>query len=810
MKWRKKENEAENKKKYHSPWSSRMVQNIICLIAFVVMVTDFIGFVLFASYHEIDTFDEFANMSLMGSYEDSEMFWDTFVKEAEVRVNVELARKMYTDLNVVIERGQRRVDIGYVDHILYGEELTGITYYLSDLISWVDFRLHKMSYEYFMTVFEEKQKNPDYCIDQDYMQFNTYSYECLVNEAYFPVGSNRSSLYTYAQTPEMAEEYSQKLARTIRAVQEMNVWYGMNLNHYNMHAAVVTGEGLVFESTGAINGNLPITTLNDKCQQLAKESGKYLFFINGEVHIDTNIEIPSERSYLELSYLVEDVLHLGQGDSLYLWVDDSYVGNDAFKDGSEFYLNEAIVVRKLLCVFVVALFLFVISLVRRMMLEARVGQKERKIRNWKTELLIIECILFCVGTYGIAYQLLEGMNNYLDSAGAFVKFSLGLGILGALLFGINMLYFGMEIIRRIKERTFIRKSFITMLINWLIRIVKWGWKCACRFVGAINGKVRWVIGYLIFLAFNFFVVLSENGALMLFAAIADLVLGFGLLMYFREQDRLREQMKLIADGKERGKLDVTQFHLANAETAAYINEMDTGIKKAVDISMRDERMKTELITNVSHDIKTPLTSIITYVDLLAKEPLETENEKQYVAVLAEKSNRLKQLIDDLMEASKINSGNIAVVSERLCMGELIAQIGAEYEDKLEAKKLQIVSRLPEEPLYFTGDSRHVWRVFSNLFSNICKYAMPGTRVYLEAEHTGQASVYLAVKNISEQSLNISPEELTERFVRGDESRNTEGNGLGLSIAGSLMQAMGGEMKISIDGDLFKVKLTFPE
>ena len=222
---------------------------------------------------------------------------------------------------------------------------------------------------------------------------------------------------------------------------------------------------------------------------------------------------------------------------------------------------------------------------------------------------------------------------------------------------------------------------------------------------------------------------------------------------------------------------------ANAETAAYINEMDTGIKKAVDISMRDERMKTELITNVSHDIKTPLTSIITYVDLLAKEPLETENEKQYVAVLAEKSNRLKQLIDDLMEASKINSGNISVASERLCMGELVAQIRAEYEDKLAAKKLLVVSELPEEPLYFNGDSRHVWRVFSNLFSNICKYAMPGTRVYLETEHTGQAGVSLAVKNISEQSLNISPEELTERFVRGDESRNTEGNGLGLSIAG---------------------------
>lgn len=802
--------DKSEKKKRKSPWSSRMVQNVICLLAFVVMVTDIIGFVLFASYNEIYSMDEIVGMSLIGDYEDSEMFWDTFVKEAEVRINVEVAEQMYTDLNVVIKHGQTQVDLGYVDHVKNGDELTGITYYLIDLITWEDFALHKMSEEFYSHVFAEKIKNPDYWINFDVLRVDNYDYECLVNEQYFPVGSNHASLYTYAENPDELEEYSQKLFRTIRAIQEMNRWYYVNLSHYNMHAAVITDQGVIFSSDEVVNRNLPVVTLNAQYQALAEESGKYLIFINGGEHVETNIAIPAERSYLELSYYVEDVLQLGEGDSLYLWVDDSYAGNDAFNEGLEYYQNEVVVMRKILVVFAISLFLFLVSLVRRIILEAREGQKERKIRNWKTEFILVECGVAGVGLFGIAYHILMGFGRYLDSAMAFVRLSIGLGIVCSFLFAVNMLYFVMELIRRIKEHTFIRKSLSYMMIRLMVRITKGVWKKACFLICAINGKVRWGIGYLVFLLVNLFAVLSQNGAVVILMLIVDLAIGFCVLMYFKEQDRLRAQMKVVAEGKEREKLDVTQFHLANRESAEHINAMDMGIKKAVDISMRDERMKTELITNVSHDIKTPLTSIITYVDLLAKEPLQTDNEKQYVEILAQKSNRLKQLIDDLMEASKINSGNIAVISEQLCMGELIAQISAEYENRLAAKQLQIVCKLPEEPLYFKGDSRHVWRVFSNLFSNICKYAMPGTRVYLEAEHTGQARVYLEVKNISEKSLNISPEELTERFVRGDESRNTEGNGLGLSIAGSLMQTMGGEMELAIDGDLFKVKLIFPE
>ena len=231
------------------------------------------------------------------------------------------------------------------------------------------------------------------------------------------------------------------------------------------------------------------------------------------------------------------------------------------------------------------------------------------------------------------------------------------------------------------------------------------------------------------------------------------------------------------------------------------------MSKAVEERMKSERLKMELITNVSHDIKTPLTSIINYVDLLQKEELHNEKAAEYLEVLERQSSKLKKLIEDLVEASKASSGNISVVKEELDVGVFLIQTVGEFEEKLSAAGLELIINKPEETFYILADGRHLWRVVDNLMNNICKYAQPHSRVYV---NLGTQSEYVEItfRNMSKFPLNISSDELTERFVRGDKSRNTEGHGLGLSIAKSLVEIMGGELQIVIDGDLFKVILQF--
>ncbi len=241
--------------------------------------------------------------------------------------------------------------------------------------------------------------------------------------------------------------------------------------------------------------------------------------------------------------------------------------------------------------------------------------------------------------------------------------------------------------------------------------------------------------------------------------------------------------------------------------AENLNQMGSCLTEAVNDQLKSERMKTELITNVSHDIKTPLTSLINYADLLSK--VETDDIKiiKYTEVIARQSERLKRLIDDLVEASKASTGSLEVDLQPCEVGVLLSQAVGEYQQRLAEQSLELVAKSPEQPLSIMADGRHLWRVFDNLLNNIYKYALGGTRVYLNLEQHGNQAVII-FKNISKYPLDISVEELMERFVRGDASRHNEGNGLGLSIAQSLTELQGGHLALHVDGDLFKVELAF--
>lgn len=276
-----------------------------------------------------------------------------------------------------------------------------------------------------------------------------------------------------------------------------------------------------------------------------------------------------------------------------------------------------------------------------------------------------------------------------------------------------------------------------------------------------------------------------------------------------QMQKLKSAAQRMAEGDLEHRVDTEKMFWEFQKHGEALNSISSGMLRAVDERMKSERFKTELITNVSHDIKTPLTSIINYVDLLEKEKLNNETAEEYLEVLERQSARLKKLIEDLMEASKASTGNLEVHLEALEAGVSLIQIVGEFDEKMSAAKLKLLIDKPQNPVYILADSRHFWRVIDNLMNNICKYAQPGTRVYINLERM-EDMARLTFRNTSKYPLNISSEELMERFVRGDSSRNTEGSGLGLSIAKSLMDLMKGRFSLYVDGDLFKVVLEFPE
>lgn len=289
---------------------------------------------------------------------------------------------------------------------------------------------------------------------------------------------------------------------------------------------------------------------------------------------------------------------------------------------------------------------------------------------------------------------------------------------------------------------------------------------------------------------------------------------------------LQEGSEALADGDLNHKLDTSHMVLSFKEHGENLNRIGEGISAAVEQRMKSEHLKTELITNVSHDIKTPLTSIINYADLIGKEvsgdakdtgdgaDTETAQEREqhiseYAEVLLRQSQKLKKLLDDLLEASKATTGNLEVHPEVCDVSVLLSQAVGEYGQRFADKQLETIVKQPEETVKVMADGRHLWRVFDNLLNNIYKYAQTGSRVYLNVEHDGQ-NVRIIFRNMSAYPLEMSPEELEERFTRGDRSRHMEGNGLGLSIAKSLTELQKGDMEIVTDGDLFKVVITLPE
>lgn len=339
-----------------------------------------------------------------------------------------------------------------------------------------------------------------------------------------------------------------------------------------------------------------------------------------------------------------------------------------------------------------------------------------------------------------------------------------------------------------------------------------GWSAVYRGVGELVRQLpltwRTIAGFFVYLLANVLSVAMGYGG----GLLVILVNGAALVLLCRwtaSFARLRRGSRAIAAGDLNYRVDTARMPADLRAYAEDLNNISIGLAGAVDEKMKSERFKAELITNVSHDLKTPLTSIINYVNLLKTTRQTDPKAAEYIEVLDRKSQRLKKLTEDLVEASKASTGVLSVSREKIGMSQLLDQALGEWTEKLEERKLTVVTTVPEGETWVYADGRHLWRVIDNLLSNCAKYAMEGTRIYVELSR-GKGQVTLSVKNVSREALNVPAERLMERFVRGEESRSSEGSGLGLSIARSLTELQGGEFRLTVDGDLFKAEVTLPQ
>ena len=413
---------------------------------------------------------------------------------------------------------------------------------------------------------------------------------------------------------------------------------------------------------------------------------------------------------------------------------------------------------------------------------------------------------------GIIALIVLGIETLLV-AGAIqmIQMDTSLGIiltaLSGYVLGITGIYCLGSGIKRIKAKQLFKNTIIARIFRWIRR----------KYLSAkksIQEGTKMSTRLALYMAAFIIISIILIGLSVTIIAIPVLI-AFWIWSYFKilnkinEFNRIKDAIKHIYEGNTDIHLNEQELTGVLKELAIYVNDIAGGFSNAIQESLKSERLKTELITNVSHDIKTPLTSIINYVDLLKKENIENETIKEYLDVLDNKSQRLKKLIEDLVEASKASSGNIKLEKEKINIKELMNQISGEFEDKFKEKELEIIASIPEEDIYTMADSKYMYRIIENLYSNISKYALERSRVYVDViKKSGK--ILITIKNISKEQLNISTDELMQRFVRGDSSRNTEGSGLGLSIARSLTELQHGKFNIILDGDLFKVVLEFEE
>ncbi len=535
----------------------------------------------------------------------------------------------------------------------------------------------------------------------------------------------------------------------------------------------------------------------DAVMQNARESGDYIIYDVEELEFETNINGIEEYFFRQYNtnYMVKSLENF-----MVISIDNEFPYFDDLSQAKEEYELLHPWMRAIVIFSIIGAIGWVVSLVYLTLAAGRKEGTDEIVLNVldkvKTEIML--AAFFLVGYLLIALCARMAQNSW-NISGLLVAAGTVSWIADSF-----FLVFYLSMVRRLKAEVIWENSLALFLKNGFEKIFRQR-AVTTRVVVTFSAHTI-VVVLLLFGAFRHKSALCFIAFLLFSMAECYLSLRKAV-----EHDQILQGVRKISAGNLEYEIAAKELHGDSQILAEAINNIGEGLHRAVDDNTKNERMKADLITNVSHDIKTPLTSIINYVDLIKREKIDNERVKQYVRVLEEKSMRLKQLTEDLVEASKISSGNVKLDLQTIDFVELIYQIAGEFNEKMETKKLTIVTKLPKEPVYVYVDGRQLCRVIENLYNNVAKYALQETRVYVELGVSAGSAVF-SIKNVSERSLareNAAAEDLTERFIRGDESRTTEGSGLGLSIAKNLTQLMNGELSIGVDGDLFKVTIVFP-
>ena len=612
----------------------------------------------------------------------------------------------------------------------------------------------------------------------------------VLNELYEP--ENYRSIVSYATENEMDLEvvYSM-MDKTLENIVSDVLSYRDNVNIFSPESSNVR-YFLVDRELKQIYTNVAEyrNASETEIEEYIKSLEAYCYYDNQILSVD------AENVMLSVTDLYGYAEKYGMSGSdnyvLGLGIDTAYPAKDVLYSGFERYQTLQPIAWIALMAGVIGIVGYFITIV---FLTAKAGEDPDKdgiqlnwFDHWKTE----------IGAFVIAALASLGIVP-LFVVDEYFSFLTNEGIIGFVALGENCVFLTgwLSLMRRAKAKTLWNNSLSCQIVELLKGVFANG-KRSTKVLLLFSGYV----------AVNY--ILHNAGAAGFVLSIIFNVVVAGLLLKEALQDqKLLDGMKKIEEGELNYQYDVESFGGFRKEFAQTLNGVNEVFLNSVMESMKNERMQTDLITNVSHDIKTPLTSIINYVELLKRENIENEKARGYIEVLEQKSHRLKHLTEDLVEASKISSGNIKLDCMQIQMQEMIYQAGGEFADKFEARGLKLIENMPQEPLFIRADGRRLWRVLENLFNNVAKYAMENTRVYVDLIDLG-TEIKFSIKNISEQRLNIEAKDLTERFIRGDISRSTEGSGLGLSIAKNLTELQGGKFYVYLDGDLFRVTITFPK
>lgn len=515
-------------------------------------------------------------------------------------------------------------------------------------------------------------------------------------------------------------------------------------------------------------------------------------------------------------------------------VDTTYTIQDQFYQNKVAYDNNIPYFKGTTWLLVLSIILFLGATIWLTLEAGRTAEDEELHLNgfdhWKTEIAAVLIVLiWIVGSYigihfwnGNIYTMINDIPTYLKDGGTYFEYyyargmdvssaymsaslylpSLSIAELAEIyfygVFTLGCFFMGyVSLIKRIKGRNLWKNSLLRVIVRFIYKIYD-NRKKTTKTVLLLCG----------FFLVQGIAVLFRNGVTMLLVLLADVGVFYVVLNGLLLKEKLKKGIEEIALGNMEYQIPLQGLRGENLKLAEMINGIANGFHMAVEEAMKNERLKTDLITNVSHDIKTPLTSIINYVAILKQSDIADPKIQGYLDILEAKAQRLKTLTEDVVEASKVSSGNISLEYMDVDLVEMIQQTEGEMAEKFEARNLKMIVNLPAEPAVVHVDGRRMWRVLENIFGNAAKYAMPGTRVYADLK-LEEDTVDLSLKNVSEHQLNISADELTERFIRGDRSRSSEGSGLGLSIAQSLTTMQGGTFNLYLDGDLFRVNIRFP-